>query len=291
MPNLIDELVALLDLEPLDDNLFRGDSRDIGGKSVFGGQVVAQALVAAQRTVDPSRLCHSLHAYFLRPGDMKLPIIYEVDRQRDGGSFTMRRVVAIQRGQPIFNLAASFQVHEPGTEHQSVTLPEVPAYDTLLNETQLKQKAVAMVPEKYREIFLRPSPIELRPVRPINPFNPPRIPPEKNIWMKADGQLPDDLALHQALLAYASDFHLLGTCMLPHAMSFLQPQVQSASLDHTIWFHDSFRMDEWLLYSMHSPWAKNARGLNHGKIFTADGKLIASTVQEGLIRNRGASTS
>lgn len=291
MPNLIDELVALLDLEALDDNLFRGDSRDIGGKSVFGGQVVAQALVAAQRTVDPSRLCHSLHAYFLRPGDMKLPIIYEVDRQRDGGSFTMRRVVAIQRGQPIFNLAASFQVHEPGAEHQSVTLPEVPAFDTLLNETQLKQKAVAMVPEKYREIFLRPSPIELRPVRPINPFNPPRIPPEKNIWMKADGQLPDDLALHQALLAYASDFHLLGTCMLPHAMSFLQPQVQSASLDHTIWFHDSFRMDEWLLYSMHSPWAKNARGLNHGKIFTADGKLIASTVQEGLIRNRGASAS
>lgn len=291
MPNLIDELVALLDLEALDDNLFRGDSRDIGGKSVFGGQVVAQALVAAQRTVDPSRLCHSLHAYFLRPGDMKLPIIYEVDRQRDGGSFTMRRVVAIQRGQPIFNLAASFQVHEPGAEHQSVTLPEVPAFDTLVNETQLKQKAVAMVPEKYREIFLRPSPIELRPVRPINPFNPPRIPPEKNIWMKADGQLPDDLALHQALLAYASDFHLLGTCMLPHAMSFLQPQVQSASLDHTIWFHDNFRMDEWLLYSMHSPWAKNARGLNHGKIFTADGKLIASTVQEGLIRNRGASAS
>lgn len=287
MHNLIDELVALLDLERLDDNLFRGDSRDIGGKSVFGGQVVAQALVAAQRTVDPARLCHSLHAYFLRPGDMKLPIIYEVDRQRDGGSFTMRRVVAIQRGQPIFNLAASFQGQEPGAEHQAATLPDVPAPDTLLNETQLKQKAVHLVPEKYREVFLRPNPIELRPVRPTNPFNPPRIPPEKNVWLKADGKLPDDLALHQALLAYASDFHLLGTCMLPHAMSFFQPQVQSASLDHAIWFHDQFRVDEWLLYAMHSPWAKNARGLNHGKIFTADGKLVASTIQEGLIRNRG----
>lgn len=286
MHNLIDELIALLNLETLDDNLFRGDSRDVGGRSVFGGQVVAQALIAAQRTVDPSRLCHSLHAYFLRPGDMKTPIIYEVDRQRDGGSFTMRRVVAIQRGQPIFNLAASFQGHEAGAEHQSISMPDVPSYETLRSETELKQKSAQLVPERYREIFLRPSPIELRPVRPINPFNPPRIDPEKHIWMKAVGQIPDDQALHQALLAYASDFHLLGTCMLPHAMSFLQPHVQSASLDHTIWFHDTFRMDEWLLYTMHSPWAKNARGLNHGKIFTADGKLVASTVQEGLIRNK-----
>lgn len=189
MHNLIDELVALLDLERLDDNLFRGDSRDIGGKSVFGGQVVAQALVAAQRTVAPERLCHSLHAYFLRPGDMKLPIIYEVDRQRDGGSFTMRRVVAIQRGQPIFNLAVSFQGHEPGAEHQAAALPEVPAPETLQNEAQLKQLVAHLVPEKYREVFLRPNPIELRPVRPSNPFNPPRIPPEKNVWLKADGKL------------------------------------------------------------------------------------------------------
>lgn len=286
MSNLIDELVALLDIERLDDNLFRGDSRDIGSRSVFGGQVVAQALVAAQRTVDPARLCHSLHSYFLRPGDMKIPIIYEVDRQRDGGTFSMRRVVAIQRGQPIFNLAASFQSTEVGAEHQAAVMPDVPAPETLRNEYQLKQKVADLVPEKYRETFLRPNPIELKPTQPVNPFNPPRLPPQKHVWLKADGQLNDDFALHQALLAYATDFHLLGTCMLPHGMSFIQPHVQSASLDHTIWFHDRFRIDDWLLYTMDSPWAKNARGLNHGKMFTREGKLIATTMQEGLIRDR-----
>ncbi|CBL46267.1 Acyl-CoA thioesterase II [gamma proteobacterium HdN1] len=286
MHDLIEGLVHLLDLERLDDNLFRGESKDIGGHSVFGGQVVAQALIAAQRTVDPARLCHSLHAYFLRPGDMKAPIIFEVDRQRDGGSFTMRRVVAIQHGQSIFNMACSFQAHEQGVEHQDSVMPEVPSWKDVPSEAELKEKVRSMIPEKLLKIFDQPSPIELRPIHPTNPFNPKPTEPRKNVWLKAVGTLPDDQALHQALLAYASDFHLLGTSMLPHSMSFFQPQVQSASLDHSIWFHDNFRIDEWLLYAMHSPWAKNARGLSHGRIFTESGKLIASTVQEGLIRKR-----
>lgn len=286
MSNLIDELLALLDLETLETNLFRGDSRDVGGKSVFGGQVVAQALVAAQRTVDSSRLCHSLHAYFLRPGDMKAPIVYEVDRQRDGGSFTTRRVVAIQHGQPIFNLAASFQDKEPGAEHQADEMPVVPQPEHLMSEGELRRKVAQFVPEKYREIFLQPRPVEMRPINPSNPFNPVKTEPSKAVWMKAEGVMGTDPRLHQAVLAYASDFHLLGTCMLPHAMSFVQPHVQAASLDHTIWFHDDFRADEWLLYAMDSPWASNARGLNRGRVFTRDGKLIATVMQEGLIRDR-----
>jgi len=288
MGNLIDELLALLNLETLEVNLFRGDSRDVGGRSVFGGQVVAQALVAAQRTVDASRLCHSLHAYFLRPGDMKTPIIYEVDRQRDGGSFTTRRVVAIQHGQPIFNLAASFQVKEPGAEHQADEMPSVPQPETLMSEAELRRRVVQFVPEKYRDTFLQPRPVEMRPINPTNPFNPVKTDPSKAVWLKADGVMEADPRLHQAVLAYASDFHLLGTCMLPHAMSFVQPHVQAASLDHTIWFHGEFRADDWLLYAMDSPWAANARGLNRGRVFARDGRLVATVMQEGLIRDRSS---
>lgn len=286
MGNLIDELLALLNLEALELNLFRGDSRDVGGKSVFGGQVVAQALVAAQRTVDPSRMCHSLHAYFLRAGDMKAPIVYKVDRQRDGSSFTTRRVVAIQHGQPIFNMAASFQAKEEGASHQSETMPDAPAPESVISEAELRLKVVKFIPEKFRETFLEPRPVEMRPIDPDNPFMPVVTEPKKAVWMKATGAMGDDLRMHQAVLAYASDFYLLGTCMLPHAMSFVQPHVQAASLDHTIWFHSEFRIDDWLLYAMDSPWAANARGLNRGRIFTRDGKLIATTMQEGLIRNR-----
>ncbi|HET8706093.1 MAG TPA: acyl-CoA thioesterase II, partial [Pseudomonadales bacterium] len=214
------------------------------------------------------------------------PIVYEVDRQRDGGSFTTRRVVAIQHGQPIFNLAASFQVKEPGAEHQADAMPDLPGPDGLMSEAELRKRVVQFVPEKMRDVFMQPRPIEMRPINPTNPFNPVKTEPHKAVWMRADGKMGDDMRMHQAVLAYVSDFHLLGTCMLPHAMSFVQPNVQAASLDHTIWFHHDFRADDWLLYAMDSPWASNARGLNRGRVFNQAGKLIATVMQEGLIRDR-----
>ena len=281
--SLVDIITELLDLEPIEVNLFRGKNRDVGGKSVFGGQVLAQALVAANRTVDPARPCHSMHGYFLLPGDMLAPIVFDVERIRDGRSFTTRRVRAIQHGQVIFNMAASYQVAEHGVEHQT-EMPPVPPPEELVAESELRKLVADHVPERYRKRFLQDQPIEFRPVNPVNPFAPDKRPPVKDVWFKAAGKLPDDPALHQAVLAYTSDFGFIGTAMLPHGLSFMMKNVQVASLDHALWFHGPFRADDWLLYHMDSPVAYGARGFNRGSIYTRDGVLVASVAQEGLIR-------
>lgn len=285
MSNLVEELVKLLNLETIEVNLFRGESRDVGGRSVFGGQVLAQALMAAYHTQAEKRQCHSLHAYFLRPGDINIPIVYEVDRIRDGGSFTTRRVVAIQNGEAIFNLSASFQVIERGFEHQAATPPDVPAPESLESEYDIRQRLAQQLPERLRPVLTQRRPIDIRPIDPINFLKPEPRAPRKQVWFRADGTLGEDLATHQALLTYASDFGLLGTGMMPHGLSFADPTVQAASLDHTMWFHHPFRADEWLLYDMESPAAMNARAFTRGQIYQ-NGKLVASVCQEGLMRVR-----
>lgn len=285
MSNLVDELLNLLDLETIELNLFRGESRDVGGRSVFGGQVISQSLVAAYRTLEEQRLCHSLHAYFLRPGDMKTPIIYEVDRIRDGGSFTTRRVVAIQHGEAIFHMSASFQIVERGFEHQATNIPQVLPPDQLESEYEIRLRIAERVNERVRPVLLQRRPIEIRPVDPIDFLQPEPRAPRKQVWFRAVDKMNDDQSMHQALLAYASDFGLLGAGMMPHGLSFIDPTLQAASLDHILWFHHPFRMDEWLLYDMESPCAMNARSFNRGQIYQ-DGKLVASVCQEGLMRVR-----
>lgn len=282
----VEKLIRLLDLEPLEVNIFRGVSPDDRWQRVFGGQVIGQALVAATRTVE-DRVCHSLHAYFLRPGDPKIPILYEVERIRDGSSFTTRRVKAIQHGNAIFSLSASFQKVEPGFDHQGA-MPDVPSAEALPDEQSQRQAMADRVPERARANFLAPRPIEIRPVTPRDFLNPTKRPPSQNVWVRATSRLPDDIALHQCVLAYASDMTLLDTCLLPHAVSWFRPELQSASLDHAMWFHRPFRADEWLLYAQDSPSASGARGFNRGQIFDAAGNLIASVAQEGLIRWREA---
>jgi len=280
--SILEDLIELLTLERIEDNIFRGDSRDIGSAQVFGGQVLGQALSAAQHTVE-GRTAHSLHAYFLRRGDMNAPIIYEVDRARDGGSFSMRRVVAIQHGRPIFNLAASFQIDEPGVVHQA-DMPDVPGPDRLKSFSDVGEDVLAELPEKLRRFLTEKRPFELRPVTRINFLEPQKLPPVKHAWFRAVDALPDDLALHQNLLAYVSDYELLGTSTLPHGLPFGQGKVIMASLDHALWFHRRVKIDEWLLYSMDSPNAGGARGYARGQIFSQKGELIASTAQEGLVR-------
>ncbi len=280
---IIGELIDLLSLERLEENLFRGQSRDIGTRYVFGGQVLGQALSAAQRTVEEDRTVHSLHAYFLRAGDIDAPIVYDVDRSRDGKSFSVRRVVAVQHGAPIFNFSASFQIHEPGVEHQ-LSKPEVPNPEDLAPPDPLPLSALASIPVKLQRWLGMKGPFEFRHVYPRDEINPPKRPPYQHVWFRLMDRAPDDANLHRALLAYASDFHLIGTTTFPHGISYLQPDVQMASLDHTMWFHRPFRIDEWLLYSCDSPSAQGGRGLARGQIFTRDGILIASTAQEGLIR-------
>jgi acyl-CoA thioesterase-2 len=279
----VDQVLALLDLEKVEENIFRGSSPQGLMQRVFGGQVLGQALVAATRTVTPERLCHSFHAYFLRPGDPRLPILYEVDRSRDGGSFTARRVVAIQHGAQIFTLAASFQKAEAGYEHQS-PMPDVPPPESLADE-QAVRRADPALPEALRDWLGRPRPFEARPVILDGPGDRPPRPPCDNIWLRARAPLPDDPALHRALLAFASDMSLLDTSLLPHGKSIFS-NVQVASLDHAMWFHRPFRADEWLLYAQDSPSASGARGFNRGAIYKRDGTLVASVAQEGLIRPR-----
>lgn len=276
------DLIELLGLERIEENIFRGESRDIGSAQVFGGQVVGQALSAASFTVD-DRVAHSLHAYFLRRGDMQAPIVYEVDRARDGGSFSVRRVVAIQHGRPIFNLAASFQNPEEGVDHQA-EMPSVEGPDGLADVTDVPPETLALIPEKMRRFLTDARPFEFRPVKPVDFGNPGRQAPVKHIWIRAFDRLPDDPALHRSLLAYVSDYELLGTSTLPHGLPFLSGRVQMASLDHALWFHRPCRVDEWLLYAMDSPNASGARGYSRGQFFTADGLLVASTAQEGLVR-------
>jgi acyl-CoA thioesterase-2 len=282
MHPILEDLIELLKLERIEDNIFRGDSRDIGSAQVFGGQVLGQALSAAQHTVE-GRIAHSLHAYFLRRGDMNAPIIYEVDRARDGGSFSNRRVVAIQHGRPIFNLAASFQIRESGVEHQA-EIPDVPAPEQLKDFSDIGGDDLAKLPEKMRRFVTDKRPFEIRPVTPVNFIEPQKLPPVKHVWFRAVDALPEDLALHQNLLAYVSDYELLGTSTLPHGLPFGRGKVIMASLDHALWFHRRVKIDDWLLYSMDSPNAGGARGFARGQIFAEDGQLIASTAQEGLVR-------
>jgi acyl-CoA thioesterase-2 len=284
---IVAELVDLLRLERLEDNLFRGNSRDIGTRFVFGGQVLGQALSAAQQTVDTSRAVHSMHAYFLRAGDNEQPIIYEVERTRDGGSFSARRVVAIQHGQPIFVCTASFHVAEAGAEHQQ-SMPDVPQPDDLAPPGALSAEALDKVPAKLRRWLMRAGPFEFRHVWPRDELDPARRPPLQHVWFRLTGGVGDDPVLHRSLLAYASDFHLIGTATLPHGISYLHPNVQMASLDHALWFHRPFRIDDWLLYSCDSPTAQGARGLARGAMFERGGRLVASTAQEGLIRRLDA---
>ncbi|MBB3102768.1 acyl-CoA thioesterase II [Azomonas macrocytogenes] len=285
MSQTLDTLVGLLALEPLEDNLFRGASYDLGFPQLFGGQVLGQALSAASQTVE-GRQVHSLHGYFLRAGDARLPVVYQVERLRDGGSFSARRISAVQKGQILFSSIASFQNAAEGFEHQA-SMPAVPDPDDLPSYAELMQQWAAQATEPLRRHLPGRRAIEHRPVGMQNPFKPlqPQE-PFQHIWMRAAGRLPDDPALHRYLLAYASDFFLIGTALLPHAASLWQKDIKMASLDHAIWFHREFRADEWLLYSLESPWTGHARGLARGRIFDRQGRLVASVAQEGLIRKR-----
>lgn len=285
MRSILSDLVSLLGLERLDRDLFRGTSQDLGWGAIFGGQVVGQALSAAAQTVDPSRAVHSLHGYFIRAGDVRGTIIYEIDRLRDGKSFSTRRVVAVQEGEAIFSLEASFQTREDGLDHQDA-MPDVPAPDTLRSERELAAERAASLPAHLVARATAERPIEIRPVELRNPLRPVAAPPRRHAWYRAIDQLPDDPAVHQYLLAYASDFAFLGTALDPHAMSWLTPGMQMASLDHVMWFHRPFRIDDWLLYVVDSPSASGARGLVRGQFFDRAGHLVASTAQEGLIRRR-----
>ncbi len=279
----LQDLIELLDLEEIEKNHYRGRSPSEGWQRVYGGQVIGQALVAASRTVPEDRHAHSLHGYFLRPGDTSIPILFTVDRIRDGRSFTTRRVVAIQHGKAIFNMSISFQVDEDGLSHQ-FPMPDAPDPESLVDERELRRLMQDKLPETYAESFARERPIDIRPVDPQDIFNPKKLAPQQMCWMKSRDPLPDDRRLHQCVLAYLSDWSLLDTAMLPHAVSFTQTNMQVASIDHAMWFHRPFRADEWLLYVQDSPSATGARGLNRGLIYSQDGTLVASATQEGLIR-------
>jgi acyl-CoA thioesterase II len=278
----IADLLTLLELEQLEVNPFLGESRDIGSPQVFGGQVLGQALTAASATVE-GRIVHSLHAYFLRRGDFNAPIVYQVDRSLDGHSFSNRRVVAIQHGHQIFNMAASFQVEEEGFEHQ-VRMPDVPPPDALPDSSRPPPELLERLPERMRKFLEQPRPFEFRSVQQIDYVHPRRSEPTRQVWFRAVGRLPDDEKLHRCLLAYVSDYFLLDTATLPHGTSSLHSSIIMASIDHAMWFHRPLRVDEWLLYAVESPSASGARGFARAGLFSLDGRLVASTAQEGLVR-------
>jgi acyl-CoA thioesterase-2 len=281
----VDNLLSILDLEQLEDNLFRGRSPQQAWQRVYGGQILGQALVAAVRTVEPARIAHSLHAYFLLPGDLARPIVYSVERVRDGGSFTTRRVTATQHGRAMFVMSVSFHKAEPGLDHQA-TMPAVPMPEELPSEQDLKARMLAELPETMRKYWESERPIELRPLDVSRYFAREKREPEQRIWMRASDRLPDDLALHQCVLAYASDFSLLDTALIAHGKLMFDKDIQLASLDHALWLHRPFRADDWLLYVQDSPSGHGARGFCRGSIFTRDGVLVASVAQEGLMRER-----
>jgi acyl-CoA thioesterase II len=279
---ILADLLHLLELERIEDNIFRGESRDLGSDRVFGGQVLGQALSAASYTAG-ARDVHSLHAYFLLPGDVHAPVVYEVDIARDGKSFSTRRVVAIQHGRPIFNMAASFQSPEQGLEH-AAPMPAVPGPEGLADLREVAPETLAKVPDKMRRFLTGERPFEVRPVEPVHLVSPPRQEPRRHIWLKTVDKIPDAAGLHRSLLAYVSDFYLVATATLPHGVHFAEGNVQLATLDHAMWFHRQFRIDEWLLYSMESPSASGGRGFALGQLFSRDGRLVASTAQEGVVR-------
>ena len=284
--DVLEELLRLLELEEIEENIFRGQSQDLGFKNVFGGQVLGQALSAASYTAPPERAAHSLHAYFLRPGDSTKPIVYTVERMRDGKSFATRRVKAVQKGQPIFFMSVSFQREETGFEHQD-EMPDVPGPDGIVSEMDMALALADQIPPGIREKILCEKPIEMRPVDPVNPFKPEKKPAQNYVWFRTVKPIPDDAATHRYMLAYASDFNLVSTALHPHGHTFWEPEMQVASLDHAMWFHRPFRMDQWLLYAIDSPNASQARGMGIGRIFTHDGRLVATVAQEGLIRYHG----
>lgn len=287
--SVVADFMNLLELEPLEHNIYRGSNRDVGTGRVYGGQVFAQALVAARRTVGEGRETHSVHGYFLREGDFRAPIVYFVDRPRDGRSFTSRRVTAIQHGEAIFHLSASFHIEEPGLDHQ-MSMPEVPAPETLTNELDTIRARADKIPEPLRGILTQDRPLDVRPIVPADPFRAPKPGPaedaKRQVWFKVTERIGDAPMLHQAVLAYASDYGFLPTALIPHGIGFRDPRLFIASLDHTIWFHRPFRADEWLLYSCDAPSAFGARGFVRGSVYTQSGVMVASVAQEGLMRLR-----
>lgn len=291
MNQALTSLTEQLKLTSLDKDTFLGQSVDLFGSGrVFGGQVLGQSLMAASRTIaNPKREAHSMHAYFLLPGDTNEPIRYEVERIRDGGSFSARRVVAIQHERPIFFMSASFQAAEPGFEHQA-TMPTVPSPTSLQSEVELFRAIANELPPTMAERAMQAPPLDIRPVNPINLLNPGAHLPYSHVWFKVNGSLPEDPLLHKSMLAYTSDLHLLDTALLPHGQSFLSPSLQMASIDHAMWFHRPINMNDWLLYALESPSASNARGFCRANIFDRHGHLVASCAQEGLIRKVPAKT-
>ena len=279
----LNQIIKTLDLEEIELNHYLATSPNEGWQRVYGGQVIGQALVAASRTVSSNRSAHSLHGYFLRAGDTTIPILYKVDRIRDGKSFTTRRVVAVQRGQAIFTMSISFQIDEGGLSHQ-FDMPKVPAPDSLPTEDELRREQAKSWPKEFQESFSGSSAIKVKPVDPVDLLNPEPAQATQRCWMRCGEALPNDPRIHQCVLAYLSDWSLLDTASRPHAVSFMQDNVQVASLDHAMWFHRPFRADEWLLYDQDSPSASGARGFNRGLIYNQTGKLVASTTQEGLLR-------
>ena len=286
MSSAVETMIKTLDLEKIEQNIYRGKSPDVGWQRVFGGQVIGQALAAAQRTVDEGRIVHSLHGYFMRPGDPSVPILYSVDRIRDGRSFTTRLVVAVQHGKAIFSMSASFQIVESGLEHY-VEMPDVPPPDSLPSEKQLADQFIDHAPEGVRRYWQRERPIELRPINLDHYISDKKLDPEQNIWFRATGPIPADPAVQRAVLAYASDMTLLDTSLFAHGRAVFDPSLQVASLDHAMWFHRPINMEEWHLYSQDSPNSSGARGFTRGSIYSMDGQLVASVAQEGLIRERG----
>ncbi|MCY4572043.1 MAG: acyl-CoA thioesterase II [Gemmatimonadetes bacterium] len=284
MPDLTESLIALLDLEPIERNIYRGENRDIGSGRIFGGQVLAQALVAARRTIpEEDREAHSLHGYFILEGDLSTPVVYFVDRTRDGRSFTTRRVTAIQHGRAIFTLSASFHRTESGPSHQS-GMPPVAPPEGLPSELEILRDQSDRIPEELRTVLTQDRPLEFRPVEPYVPFDRTRRPAVRHIWLRATEALGDNPVHHQAALAYASDYGILSTALQPHGRTVRDKDLMAASLDHSLWFHRPFRADEWLLYRIQSPVAHGARGFGRGTFHTRDGELVASAAQEGLLR-------
>ncbi|WJR69194.1 acyl-CoA thioesterase II [Neorhizobium sp. CSC1952] len=281
----MEQLIATLDLEKIEENLYRGVSPDVGWQRVFGGQVIAQALMAAQRTVDADRFVHSLHAYFMRPGDPSVPILYQVERIRDGSSFTTRRVVAVQHGKAIFSMSASFQIEEEGYEHQ-IDMPAVTQPEDLMAEKEFKELFLKHAPEPVRRYWARERPIEIRPTSLAHYLTRDKLEPRQDIWVRTVGAVPADRHYQAAVLAWLSDMTLLDASLYPHGTSIFDPALQAASLDHAMWFHRPFAFDDWLLYTQDSPSASGARGMTRGSIYSRSGTLIASVAQEGLIRKK-----
>ena len=286
MSSAVADLLAILDLEKLDVNLFRGTSPKAGWQRVYGGQVIGQALVAAVRTVEPTRPPHSMHAYFMLPGDPKVPIIYDVTRMRDGGSFTTRHVTARQHGHPIFSMLVSFHADEPDQLSHQAEMPDVPLPDSLPSEAEVRKSVLPTMPDPVRRYYERERPIELRPVE-YERYLGKKFPDGRfNVWFKTTEKLPDDLAIHQCVLAYSSDMGLLDSALVRHGRTLFEKEFMAASLDHALWLHRPFRSDEWLLYAQDSPSLHGARGFSRGLIFKQDGTLVASVAQEGLVRLR-----